>query len=98
MPAKKTKSEASKPKSPTPTKVRRTKTPRAKTSKGTSTIENPSPIDSRTSTLEPGGVSDLNDRITQRAYELHQQRGYHHGYDFEDWLQAEREILSIDQP
>ncbi len=33
-------------------------------------------------------------RIALRAYELYEARGYIHGFDVEDWLQAEREILS----
>ena len=36
---------------------------------------------------------DLTKRISQRAYELYEQRGGFHGYDLEDWLQAERELL-----
>lgn len=33
-------------------------------------------------------------RIAQRAYELYAQRGHVHGHDLEDWLEAERQILS----
>jgi hypothetical protein len=33
-------------------------------------------------------------RIAERAYELHHQRGGHHGQDLDDWLTAEREVLS----
>ena len=33
-------------------------------------------------------------RIAERAYELHHHRGGHHGQDLEDWLTAEREVLS----
>ena len=36
----------------------------------------------------------LHERIAQRAYELHQKRGERHGNDLEDWLEAERMILS----
>lgn len=32
--------------------------------------------------------------IAQRAYELYSERGYRHGYALDDWLEAEREILS----
>ena len=32
--------------------------------------------------------------IAKRAYELYSERGYRHGYALEDWLEAEREILS----
>jgi DUF2934 family protein len=37
---------------------------------------------------------DINARIAERAYELHHHRGGHHGQDLEDWLTAEREVLS----
>jgi hypothetical protein len=30
--------------------------------------------------------------IARRAYEIYVQRGGTHGYDIEDWLQAEREL------
>ena len=36
----------------------------------------------------------LNARIEARAYELYERRGGHHGKDLEDWVEAEREILS----
>ena len=32
--------------------------------------------------------------IAKRAYELYAERGYRHGYALDDWLEAEREILS----
>lgn len=32
------------------------------------------------------------DAIARRAYELFQARGGEHGYEIEDWLQAEREL------
>jgi hypothetical protein len=35
----------------------------------------------------------LGSRIAERAYELYVQRGHEHGHDFEDWLEAERQIL-----
>jgi len=37
---------------------------------------------------------DLEARIRERAYALHRRQGGHHGQDLEDWLTAEREILS----
>jgi len=40
---------------------------------------------------------ELRERIAQRAYDIHQRRGGQHGSDWEDWLQAEREIL-LQQP
>jgi len=38
-------------------------------------------------------AEDLRARIARRAYELYVQRGYQAGHDFDDWIQAEREIL-----
>ncbi|MDH5562870.1 MAG: DUF2934 domain-containing protein [Nitrospirota bacterium] len=35
----------------------------------------------------------LGSRLAERAYELFVQRGYEHGHDLEDWLEAERQIL-----
>jgi len=37
-------------------------------------------------------------RIALRAYELYLQRGGTDGHEVEDWLQAEQEILSNQQP
>jgi len=37
---------------------------------------------------------ELTERISRRAYELFEARGREHGYDREDWLQAETEILA----
>ncbi|HEX5646265.1 MAG TPA: DUF2934 domain-containing protein [Nitrospira sp.] len=39
---------------------------------------------------------DLHVRITQRAYELHAERGYREGRALDDWLEAEREILGLE--
>jgi len=37
---------------------------------------------------------ELRHRIAEKAYELYQQRGCVHGHDGEDWLEAERLVLS----
>jgi hypothetical protein len=37
---------------------------------------------------------DLHKLIAKRAYELHAERGYRHSSALDDWLEAEREILS----
>jgi hypothetical protein len=37
---------------------------------------------------------DLHVLIAKRAYELYGERGYRHGSALDDWLDAEREILS----
>ncbi|MEW6246400.1 MAG: DUF2934 domain-containing protein [Nitrospirota bacterium] len=39
-------------------------------------------------------TDDLYTRIAQRAYELYERRGREHGHDLDDWLAAERELLS----
>ena len=36
--------------------------------------------------------SDVQERISFRAYELYQKRGEKDGHDIDDWLQAEEEI------
>jgi hypothetical protein len=37
---------------------------------------------------------DLRARIAARAYSFYQRRGYEDGYHLEDWLEAERKILT----
>ena len=37
---------------------------------------------------------DLESEIRRRAYELYEQRGCLEGYEKEDWLVAEREVLA----
>lgn len=36
----------------------------------------------------------MHERIAERAYELYQKRGQYHGSDLDDWLEAERSVLS----
>ena len=36
---------------------------------------------------------ELHTDIERRAYELYERRGWRHGEDLHDWLEAEREIL-----
>jgi hypothetical protein len=36
---------------------------------------------------------DLYDEISKVAYELHEKRGWQHGHDLEDWMEAERIVL-----
>jgi Protein of unknown function (DUF2934) len=40
---------------------------------------------------------DLHDRISRRAYTFYAERGYSDGCALQDWLDAEREILSREQ-
>lgn len=45
--------------------------------------------------VAPRGVTlspELAERITQRAYEIAERRGFSPGHELDDWLQAEREI------
>jgi hypothetical protein len=41
-----------------------------------------------------GPCDDLHVLIAQRAFERYQARGCHDGFDLDDWLEAEREVLS----
>lgn len=45
--------------------------------------------------IVPGGMDQsLQNEISLRAYELYLQRGETDGHEVEDWLRAEREVLS----
>ncbi|MCS6289089.1 MAG: DUF2934 domain-containing protein [Nitrospira sp.] len=49
----------------------------------------------RSSQAQPASTSDdLNALIAKRAYERYAEHGYRHGCALDDWLEAEREILS----
>ena len=37
-------------------------------------------------------AAPTSDDVARRAFELFCQRGHQHGYDVQDWLQAEREV------
>lgn len=39
-------------------------------------------------------LDELQETIATRAYALYEERGYRQGCDLQDWLDAEREILS----
>ena len=41
----------------------------------------------------PVTAAELEERIKQRAYQLYEQRGRINGFDVDDWLQAENEVL-----
>jgi hypothetical protein len=43
-------------------------------------------------------VESLDDEIARRAYELYEARGFVDGFDVEDWLQAEQEIVGLSKP
>lgn len=38
--------------------------------------------------------NDLRARVAAQAYSFYERRGYENGYDLEDWLEAERRILT----
>ena len=48
--------------------------------------------------IETDNTTDLRGVIAQRAYELYQLRGAHPGREFDDWLEAERQVLSTPAP
>jgi len=54
-------------------------------------------------TSDLGSQEQTEEIIRMRAYHLFEQRGGQHGYDLDDWLQAEAEVLgkkpaaSVDQ-
>jgi len=43
---------------------------------------------------ESQNLDELQGTIATRAYALYEERGYRQGYDLQDWLDAEREIVS----
>ena len=52
--------------------------------------------DADPSSLKTPEVDDLQACIAHRAYELYEQEGCCHVYDFYHWLQAEREVLGVE--
>ena len=44
----------------------------------------------------PRNTEMLRDQITQRAYELYEQRGRQDGFAVQDWLQAEQELAGAE--
>jgi hypothetical protein len=42
---------------------------------------------------ETTSTVDIDERIRQRAFELFQLRGCQDGHDFDDWMQAEAEVM-----
>ena len=47
------------------------------------------------SATETQASTELEQQIQCRAYELYEERGMAAGYELEDWLQAETEVLGI---
>jgi DUF2934 family protein len=42
----------------------------------------------------PCANEGIHPRIAERAYELYQRRGGHHGQDLDDWFLAEQEVMA----
>jgi hypothetical protein len=72
--------------------------PKAKSPRnGNSTAKKITPITQGITQQESKKVSaatNLEDEIRRRAYELFEERGRISGYEHEDWLAAEREIMA----
>jgi hypothetical protein len=54
--------------------------------------QNVGPTGRRTAEKDAAKDSPTAEEIRQRAFEIHSERGGIHGYDLDDWLQAEREL------
>jgi hypothetical protein len=53
-------------------------------------------VTTQTDNPQEGALSDeLQERIAKRAYELYLERGCRERCDVEDWVDAEREILTL---
>jgi hypothetical protein len=48
----------------------------------------------RKTSPQNGSPVDLEAKIRERAYQLYQERGSVPGFEHEDWLRAEREVLA----
>ena len=77
------------------------RTPRTTTTRSKQVIQMPDPGTAAVTTTssEPRKVTtpvsiDLQGEIRRRAYELYEERGRVHGFEQEDWAQAEREIMA----
>ena len=60
------------------------------TRKQVATMPTPKPFELKKNT----STANLDEEIRIRAYQLYEERGYTPGHEAEDWLVAEREILS----
>ncbi len=48
----------------------------------------------RTTTQFPSALAQsVEEKIRVRAYELFEKRGFQHGHDLDDWLQAEADVI-----
>ncbi len=53
----------------------------------------PIPLTSRKAETRKTDPAELQEQIRSRAYELYEQRNRTEGYDLDDWLQAEAELI-----
>jgi len=70
---------------------------RTKKTRSRAPVNTPAKVTIHTATYTGPQVSSCDDPhilIAKRAYELYSERGYRHGNALDDWLDAEREILS----
>ena len=72
-----------------PTKMRRPASAR-NTHKRTSGVQKRTSV---TAERRLPKAEELRDDIAKRAYELYERRGWNHGQDLSDWLEAEQQIL-----
>ena len=73
----------------------RTPKPTTKPSVDNNILQMPENGNSQNGSSRNGSLpSDLESAIRLRAYELYAQRGYIEGFEEEDWLAAEREVLA----
>lgn len=95
MSQKKSIPQDSQKKIPTRSKVSKTATPKPRKVHPSSLHGEKSTRGSKTLSvyMEDGLAEDPQAKIAERAHELFEYRGRVHGYDWEDWLQAEHEIL-----
>ena len=47
-----------------------------------------------TNQLPVSAPTDFYSLVAKRAYEIHAERGFRQGYALDEWLEAEREVLS----
>ena len=71
------------------------KPPRAGKSSGIKTSTTlPGVVEQESKIPSVRGIGDVQPRIAERAYELYQRRGGHHGQDLDDWFRAEQEVMA----
>ena len=52
----------------------------------------------RSTAMAPVAATDFSALIAERAYFKAEQRGFEPGHELEDWLEAERELVTVDTP